>query len=203
MQEDAVTLEINEFLKSNKTNFTISYISDLTCYILEDMEHIKDLMLFLKGSPILRFTILTDLFATDFPEREKRFEIVYNLLSLKLNRRLLIKFCCNEEQKPKSIHSIFSASVWYEREIYDMFGIYFDDSPDMRRILTDYGFIGHPLRKDFPLMGYVQAKYDPVVRRVVYEPLDPNQTFRDFDFSSPWQGPSVVLPGDEKAGFKR
>lgn len=153
----------------------------------------------LKEDKSLRFTILTDLFAADFPNREKRFEIVYNLLSLELNERIIVKTHIDDGEEVHSAHSIFSAAVWYEREVFDMFGITFASSPDQRRILTDYGFVGHPLRKDFPVTGHIQVKYDETLCKVVYEPVTLDQDFREFDFVSPWNGPSYVLPGDEKA----
>jgi NADH-quinone oxidoreductase subunit C len=157
------------------------------------------LLSFVKESPDLRFTILTDLFAADFPDRLKRFEVVYNLLSLKLNRRLLFKIEVTEEEPVPSTTQIFNAACWYEREAYDMFGINFSGSHDLRRILTDYGFIGHPLRKDFPLTGHLQVKYDQSLEQIIYEPVQLEQEFRMFDFLSPWKGPDYVLPGDEKA----
>ncbi|MGC0371444.1 MAG: hypothetical protein DGJ47_000133 [Rickettsiaceae bacterium] len=164
-----------------------------------DVYDLPHLLKFLKRSEYLRFTILTDLFAADFIDRENRFEVVYSLLSLKFNKRILLKAKVPEGVKVPSVANVFSAACWYEREIFDMFGIEFADSPDMRRILTDYSFIGHPLRKDFPLSGHVQVKYDEVTSKVVYEPVSLEQEFREFDFSSPWSGPSEYnLPGDEK-----
>ena len=156
----------------------------------------------LKSDKSLRFTILTDLFGADFPNREKRFEIVYNLLSLELNERILVKTHIDDGEEIHSAHNIFSAAIWYEREVFDMFGVVFTGSPDQRRILTDYGFVGHPLRKDFPVTGHIQVKYDETLGKVVYEPVTLDQDFRDFDFVSPWNGPNYVapsLPGDEKA----
>jgi NADH-quinone oxidoreductase subunit C len=155
---------------------------------------------FLKHHKELRFTVLTDLFAADFPERDKRFEVVYSLLSLKLNKRVLLKIDVAEDDPVHSITSIYSAACWYEREIFDMFGIEFKDAPDLRRILTDYGFKGHPLRKDFPLTGHVQVRYDETLEKVIYEPVLLEQEFRNFDFTSPWHGSREnILPGDEKA----
>ncbi|AVP87321.1 hypothetical protein phytr_3700 [Candidatus Phycorickettsia trachydisci] len=156
----------------------------------------------LKQDHNFRFTVLTDLFVADFPSRPKRFEVVYNLLSLKLNMRLIIKVQLKDKESMPSATSIFSAANWYEREAFDLFGIIFDEHPNLTRILTDYGFEGHPLRKDFPLSGYNQVKYDEKQESVIYEPLDLEQEFRSFDFASPWQGPDNVLPGDEKASFK-
>ncbi|KJV81070.1 NADH-quinone oxidoreductase subunit C [Rickettsia hoogstraalii] len=153
----------------------------------------------LKESEELRFTVLTDLFGADFPERDKRFEVVYNLLSLKLNKRLIIKVYISEKETIPSAMNIFSAACWYEREVYDMYGVNFDGNDDKRRILTDYEFEGHPLRKDFPLTGYTQVKYDEKLKKVAYEPVDLDIEYREFDFSSHWHSPSYVLPGDEKA----
>ncbi|WP_218460463.1 NADH-quinone oxidoreductase subunit C [Rickettsia sp. TH2014] len=153
----------------------------------------------LKESGELRFTVLTDLFGTDFPERDKRFEVIYNLLSLKLNKRLIIKVQTSEKETIPSAMNIFSAACWYEREVYDMYGVNFDGNDDKRRILTDYEFEGHPLRKDFPLTGYTQVKYDEKLKKVAYEQVDLDIEYREFDFSSHWHSPSYVLPGDEKA----
>ncbi|HJD58210.1 MAG TPA: NADH-quinone oxidoreductase subunit C [Rickettsia endosymbiont of Ceroptres masudai] len=153
----------------------------------------------LKESEELRFTVLTDLFGTDFPERDKRFEVIYNLLSLKLNKRLIIKVYISEKENIPSAMNIFSAACWYEREVYDMYGVNFDGNDDKRRILTDYEFEGHPLRKDFPLTGYTQVKYDEQLKKVAYEPVDLDIEYREFDFSSHWHSPTYVLPGDKKA----
>jgi NADH-quinone oxidoreductase subunit C len=161
--------------------------------------HLRSILAALKNDPDLRFTILTDLFGADFPSRIKRFEVVYSLLSLQLNSRLIIKINLEDQERIPSTTQIFSVANWYEREVFDMFGIVFEDHPNLTRILTDYGFVGHPLRKDFPLSGHVQVKYDKNLEQVVYEPLDLEQEFRSFDFTSPWQGPDYVLPGDEKA----
>ena len=155
---------------------------------------------FVKKEQSLRFTILTDLFATDFLGDKKRFELSYSLLSLKLNKRLVLKVRLAEEESIQSICKIYSAACWYEREVFDMYGIIFDNAKDLRRILTDYGFKGHPLRKDFPLTGYVEVRYDEKLKEVIYESVTLDQEFRNFDFVSPWQGPNKgVLPGDEKA----
>lgn len=174
---------------------------DITNFIAYTVSknHVLVLLELLKKSDNLRFTILSDLFAADFPSRHKRFEVVYSLLSLKLNTRVLLKLECAHDEALESVTSIFSAAGWYEREIYDMFGITFVNHPDLRRILTDYGFVGHPLRKDFPVTGHVQVRYDELLQRVVYEPVELEQEFRMFDFTSPWCGPDYVLPGDEKA----
>ncbi len=167
--------------------------------ILAELE-IKDLiscLTLLKEDKDLRFTILTDLFGADFPERSERFEIVYNLLSLEFNLRIVLKI--KTKDTAPSVANIFSCAVWYEREIFDMFGVTFDGCPDMRRILTDYGFVGHPLRKDFPITGHLQVRYDEELKKVIYKPVVLDQEFRKFDFLSSWNGPNYPLPGDEKA----
>ena len=145
------------------------------------------------------FKLLVDICGVDYPDREQRFEVVYNLLSLKHNRRLRVKVAAGEDQPVPSIAGVFSTAGWFEREAWDLYGIYFADHPDLRRILTDYGFEGHPLRKDFPLTGYVEVRYDNEQKRVVYERVNLRQEFRTFDFESPWEGMVRQLPGDEKA----
>ncbi|MFY9589862.1 NADH-quinone oxidoreductase subunit C [Rickettsia endosymbiont of Halotydeus destructor] len=188
---------INKLIAKHNINAQPIKVKDFIAYKIE-ANNLLSFLTILKESEDLRFTILTDLFGADFPERARRFEVVYNLLSLKLNRRLLLKIAVAENETPLSITKIFNAACWYEREIFDMFGISFENSHDMRRILTDYGFEGHPLRKDFPLTGYTQVKYDETLQKVIYEPVKLDIEYREFDFSSPWQGPSYVLPGDEK-----
>lgn len=166
-------------------------------------KEIKKTLIKLKTDKSLRFTILTDLFGADFPGREKRFEIVYNLLSLENNQRIIIKTHIEDGEEINTVSDIFSAANWYEREVFDMFGVIFTGSHDLRRILTDYGFVGHPLRKDFPVTGHLQVKYDEELQKVVYEPVSLDQDFREFNFMSPWKSPAYVLPsvlpGDEKA----
>ena len=145
------------------------------------------------------FKNFTDLTAADYPSREKRFDIVWHLLSPKHNTRVRVTFEADETNAVPSALPVFPAANWYEREVYDMYGVIFDDHPDLRRMLTDYGFQGHPLRKDFPTSGYVEVRYDDEQKRVVYEPVKLVQEFRNFDFLSPWEGTDYVLPGDEKA----
>jgi len=146
-----------------------------------------------------KFEVLIDICGVDYPERAERFEIVYHLLSPRLNQRLRVRIATDETTPVRSVNDVFPAANWYEREAYDLYGIRFSGHPDLRRILTDYGFQGHPLRKDFPLTGYVEVRYDDEKKRVVYEPVKLTQEFRDFDFESPWEGPNYILPGDEKA----
>ena len=155
-------------------------------------------LLFLRDDQNCQFKQLVDLSGVDFPEREERFEVVYNLLSTKHNQRLRVKVSAGEDDAVESVAEVFSSAIWFEREAFDLYGIYFANHPDLRRILTDYGFEGHPLRKDFPLTGYVEVRYDSDQRRVVYEPVKLTQEFRTFDFASPWEG-MLRLPGDEKA----
>ncbi|KJS40233.1 MAG: NADH dehydrogenase [Rhodospirillaceae bacterium BRH_c57] len=143
------------------------------------------------------FRQLVDITAVDYPEREERFELVYNLLSMKHNQRIRVKLTTDESTPVATATTVFSTAGWFEREVWDMYGVYFTDHPDLRRLLTDYGFEGHPLRKDFPLTGYVEMRYDEEQKRVVYGPVQLKQDFRSWDFLSPWEGP---LPGDEKAG---
>jgi NADH-quinone oxidoreductase subunit C len=154
---------------------------------------------FLRDDERCQFWSLIDVTAVDWPAREKRFDVVYHLLSPKQNLRLRVKAEVDESTPVPSIIGVFPAANWFERETYDLYGIVFTGHPDMRRLLTDYGFEGHPLRKDFPLTGFVEVRYDDEQKRVVYEPVELTQEFRNFDFLSPWEGPGYALPGDEKA----
>jgi NADH-quinone oxidoreductase subunit C len=147
----------------------------------------------------LLFKELVDLCGADYPERERRFDVVYHLLSLHHNRRVRVKLETDETTPVPSVVGVFPTANWFEREAWDLFGIFFADHPDLRRLLTDYGFEGHPLRKDFPMTGYVEMRYDESQKRVVYEPVKLRQDFRTFDFLSPWEGSGGLLPGDEKA----
>jgi NADH-quinone oxidoreductase subunit C len=156
----------------------------------------------LRDDPALRFELLVDIAGVDYPDRVERFEVVYQLLSLKHNKRVRVKVATDEATPVPSVTGVYSSAGWYEREVWDLFGVFFSDHPDLRRILTDYGFDGHPLRKDFPLTGYVEVRYDEDQRRVVYEPVKLKQEFRSFDFLSPWEGMNEILPGDEKADEK-
>jgi NADH-quinone oxidoreductase subunit C len=153
----------------------------------------------LRDDALCQFEVLIDICGVDYPERERRFEVVYHLLSPRCNQRIRLKCQTDEATAIPSVVEIFPGANWYEREAYDMYGILFSDHPDLRRILTDYGFQGYPLRKDFPLTGYVEVRYDDDQKRVVYEPVKLTQEFRSFDFESPWEGTNYVLPGDEKA----
>jgi NADH-quinone oxidoreductase subunit C len=157
------------------------------------------LVTFLRDDSNCQMKILTDLFGIDWPEREQRFDVVYNLLSMTHNQRVRVRIQTDEQTPVGTMTTVYSAAGWFEREAWDMYGIMFDGHPDLRRLLTDYGFEGHPLRKDFPLTGYVELRYDDEQKRVVYEPVQLPQEFRSFDFESPWEGAKYVLPGDEKA----
>ncbi len=154
---------------------------------------------FLRDDERCQFWGFTDITAVDWPGRERRFDVVYHFLSPKLNRRIRVKVEADEATPVPSIIEVFPGADWFERETYDLYGVVFAGHPDMRRLLTDYGFEGHPLRKDFPLTGFVEVRYDDEQKRVVYEPVRLSQEFRNFDFLSPWEGPDYVLPGDEKA----
>ncbi|MCR9073070.1 MAG: NADH-quinone oxidoreductase subunit C [Alphaproteobacteria bacterium] len=157
---------------------------------------------FLRDDNQCQFKALMDVCGVDFPEREPRFDVVYNLLSISQNTRIRLKTATDENTPVPSATAVFSSANWWERETWDLFGIFFSEHPDLRRILTDYGFEGHPMRKDFPLTGYVEVRYDDEQKRVVYEPVKLVQEFRNFDFLSPWEGARSLLPGDEKADEK-
>jgi len=160
---------------------------------------IVDVVRFLRDDPGCRFVSLIDVTAVDYPKREKRFDVVYHLLSPTLNARVRLRAEADETTQVPSIIEVFPGADWFERETYDLYGVIFIGHPDMRRLLTDYGFEGHPLRKDFPLTGFVEVRYDDQEKRVLYEPVRLNQEFRNFDFLSPWEGADYpVLPGDEK-----
>ena len=154
---------------------------------------------FLRDDERCQFYSFIDITAVDWPARERRFDIVYHLLSPTKNRRIRVKIEAGEDTRVPSIIDVFPGADWFERETYDLYGVLFTGHPDMRRLLTDYGFEGHPLRKDFPLTGFVEVRYDDEAKRVIYEPVELKQEFRNFDFLSPWEGTDYVLPGDEKA----
>jgi NADH-quinone oxidoreductase subunit C len=162
--------------------------------------YIVSVMRFLRDDPRCLFCNIIDVTAVDWPSRERRFDVVYHLLSPKHNFRIRVKAETDEAAPVPSIIEVFPGADWFERETYDLYGIAFTGHPDMRRLLTDYGFEGHPLRKDFPLTGFVEVRYDDEAKRVVYAPVRLAQEFRNFDFLSPWEGTDYVLPGDEKAG---
>ena len=162
-------------------------------------DQIGRVMKFLRDDQACRFVVLIDICGVDYPERAERFDVVYHLLSPTQNTRLRVKVRTNEEVAVPSVADVFPAANWFEREAFDLYGILFSGHPDLRRILTDYGFNGHPMRKDFPLTGFVEVRYDDEQKRVIYEPVKLAQEFRSFDFMSPWEGAEYLLPGDEKA----
>ena len=166
------------------------------------IEDIIATLMRLRDSMQARFVSFIDLSGVDYPERDRRFDVVYHLLSPTLNQRLRVRVMTDEETPVPSATGVYPGANWFEREAYDLYGILFTGHPDLRRLLTDYGFEGHPLRKDFPLTGFVEVRYDDEAKRVVYEPVSLRQEFRDFDFLSPWEGTDYVLPGDEKAERK-
>jgi NADH-quinone oxidoreductase subunit C len=163
---------------------------------------IVPVLTFLRDDAACQFTVLMDVTAVDYPTREKRFDVVYHLLSMVQNLRIRVKVATDEDGQVPSVVDVFPTANWFERETYDMYGVLFSGHPDLRRILTDYGFAGFPLRKDFPMTGYVEVRYDADQKRVVYEPVKLTQEFRSFDFLSPWEGAEYILPGDEKAEQK-
>ena len=161
-------------------------------------DKIIEVLTFLRDDSSCQFKVLVDICGVDFPEREIRYEVIYNLLSLTHNQRIRLKVMTNSENPIPSVVSVYSTAAWYEREVWDMFGIIFSKHPDLRRILTDYGFEGHPLRKDFPLSGFVEVRYSENENKVVYERVKLNQEFRNFDFMSPWEGAEYILSKDDK-----
>lgn len=181
----------------SKVESSVVAFGDLTIHVAAD--DIVDVISFLKRDVQCQFISIIDVSGVDYPARARRFDVVYHLLSPRQNQRIAVKIQAGEDTVVPSISSVFPGADWYERETYDLYGILFSGHPDLRRILTDYGFEGHPLRKDFPLTGFVEVRYDDEVKRVVYEPVELKQEFRNFDFISPWEGTDYVLPGDEKA----
>ena len=187
---------ITEKLDGQIGTATVAY-GELTLGV--EAGDIIDVLTFLRDDVQCQFVCFTDISGADYPSRARRFDVVYQLLSPRQNQRIRVKVEVGEDETVPSAVDVFAAADWYEREAYDLYGILFTGHPDLRRILTDYGFDGHPLRKDFPTTGFVEVRYDDEVKRVVYEPVDLKQEFRNFDFLSPWEGTDYVLPGDEKA----
>ena len=192
---DDIALRVAEVLGSRILAQEVAY-QELTVRVAPEV--IVEVIAALRDDPELRFVSFIDLCGVDWPQREKRFDVVYHLLSPRRNHRVRVKIETDAETAVPSISAVFPAATWFEREAYDLYGILFSGNPDFRRILTDYGFRGHPLRKDFPLTGFVEVRYDAEKRRVVYEPVKLPQEYRNFDFLSPWEGPDYALPGDEK-----
>ena len=198
MDETLATLgkTIADALGASVTGHAIAF-HELT--VTAKAADIVAVMRYLRDDPRCQFVNLIDITALDWPGREQRFDVVYHLLSPKHNARIRVKIATDEATPVPSVIEVFPGADWLERETYDLYGVVFAGHPDMRRILTDYGFEGHPLRKDFPLTGFVEVRYDDELKRVVYEPVRLAQEFRTFDFLSPWEGTDYVLPGDEKA----
>lgn len=191
--------EFGEYIQGMVSDRVTSYhVKNGELVLFTDVNHIVPLLTFLRDDENCLFSQLMDVTALDYPNRPARFEVVYNLLSLKKNRRIRVKLPVEEAVGVSSAVEVYPSANWFEREVWDMYGIFFMYHPDLRRILTDYGFEGHPQRKDFPLTGYVELRYDEDQKRVVYEPVKLNQAYRSFDFLSPWEGPNYPLPGDEK-----
>ncbi len=200
MSDDSI-LDLAEHIQESLEGFVARFEfvkGELTLYAGRD--HVLKVLKFLRDDPECQFRQLVDICGADYPERAERFEVVYHMLSLSQNNRVRVKISATEDVPVPSATALFSSANWYEREVWDMYGVYFTGHPDLRRILTDYGFEGHPQRKDFPLTGYVEVRYDEERKRVVYEPVQLTQDFRKFEFMSPWEAMTdVQLPGDEKA----
>lgn len=194
------TLEaLGDYIQHTVRDRIASYhVANGELVLMTDVNHILPLLTFLRDDDACLFSQLMDVTAIDWPNRVQRFDVVYNLLSLKHNRRIRVKLPVEENLGVPSAVEVYPSAGWFEREVWDMYGVFFMYNPDLRRILTDYGFEGHPQRKDFPLTGYVELRYDEDQKRVVYEPVKLNQAYRSFDFLSPWEGPDYVIPGDEK-----
>mgnify|MGYP001394230576 FL=1 len=192
--------ELGGYIQSQLPNDVLEqWTANSELNVVVRSEGIARTMKFLRQDPNCLFEMLVDVCGVDYPERQERFEVVYNLLSLRHNQRVRVKLTVDEGVAVPSVHDIFPSASWFERECWDMYGVFFTGHPDLRRLLTDYGFDGHPFRKDFPLTGYVEVRYDDEERRVVYEPVKLTQAFRSFDFLSPWEAMTRSLPGDEKA----
>lgn len=197
---DEVLAELGDYIALKQPEAVIGFdiaFGELT--IRAKREHIVSLMRTLCDDSRCRFGCIVDVCGADYPSRAERFEVIYHLLSPTQNQRIRVKVSTDEDTPVPSITDVYPGANWFEREAYDLYGILFSGHPDLRRLLTDYGFDGHPLRKDFPLTGYVEVRYDEERKRVVYEPVKLMQEFRNFDYLSPWEGTEYVLPGDEKA----
>ncbi|WP_375262944.1 NADH-quinone oxidoreductase subunit C [Palleronia sp.] len=192
--------ELGEHVKNARPDCVLGYhVTNGELTVDVTLASVRSLVEFLKTDKTCRFTTLVDITAVDHPAREARFDLVYHFLSMWQNHRIRLKTQIREDEMAASITGVHQCADWFEREVFDMFGIMFTGHPDLRRILTDYGFHGHPLRKDFPTSGYVEVRYDETAKRVVYEPVDLVQEYRQFDFMSPWEGADYMLPGDEKS----
>ncbi|ETX14520.1 NADH-quinone oxidoreductase [Roseivivax halodurans JCM 10272] len=191
--------ELGEFIAAKRPECVVRFAvveDELTVEVAPS--NIRGLVEFLKTEPTCKFSTLIDITAVDYPQRPKRFDVIYHFLSMYQNHRIRLRLSVREEDIVPSITAVHPSANWFEREVFDMFGLLFSGHPELRRILTDYGFRGHPLRKDFPTTGYTEVRYDEALKRVVYEPVSLVQEYRQFDFMSPWEGAEYVLPGDEK-----
>lgn len=193
--------ELAEYLTEKRSDDVLAtHINDMGELSVDvTPAHLVEFIDFLKTDKTCRFSTLIDITGVDYPSRDRRFDVVYHFLSMYQNHRIRVKAAIREEDVLPSISGVHPSAGWYEREVYDMFGILFTGHADLRRLLTDYGFRGHPLRKDFPTSGYTEVRYDEELKRVVYEPVSLVQEYRQFDFMSPWEGAEYILPGDEKA----
>ncbi|MER8696858.1 NADH-quinone oxidoreductase subunit C [Mesorhizobium opportunistum] len=187
---------LGEKLPGRFSDAVLAY-GELTVHV--EPQNLVEVVTFLRDDARCQFISIIDVCGADYPSRAKRFDVVYHLLSPRQNVRIRVKVQADEETMVPSITGVFPGADWFERETYDLYGVLFSGHPDLRRLLTDYGFEGHPLRKDFPLTGFVEVRYDDEAKRVIYEPVELKQEFRNFDFLSPWEGTDYVLPGDEKA----
>ena len=194
--QDGVIARAEQLLGAQLLRHKEAY-GEITLYVAR--EAILDVLTKLREDPELDFHQLVEIAGVDYPERAERFEVAYHLLSMTKNRRIRVTVATDDKQPVPSVVSLYPVAGWYEREVWDMYGVLFTGNPDLRRILTDYGFEGHPLRKDFPLTGFVEMRYSEEHKRVVYQPVSLAQDFRNFDFLSPWEGGAYALPGDEKA----
>ena len=199
---DSLT-QLAEHIKLRRSNEVLDAVvafGELT--VTSTVSGLLDLVEFLRSDSSCRFSTLVDITAVDHPARPQRFDVVWHFLSMYQNQRIRVKVAIREDEMVPTLVNLHSSANWFEREVFDMFGILFAGHPDLRRILTDYGFSGHPLRKDFPTTGYVEVRYSDAEKRVIYEPVNLTQEYRQFDFLSPWEGAKYVLPGDEKQGAK-
>ncbi len=202
MSEDALK-ELGAEIELKRTDSVISWdVAYGELNVDVSLANLVGFIDFLRSDPSCRFSSLVDITAVDYPDRAKRFDVVYHFLSMYQNQRIRLRVSVREDEMVPSITGLHPSANWFEREVFDMFGIIFSGHPDMRRILTDYGFRGYPLRKDFPTTGYTEVRYDEVMKRVVYEPVKLVQEYRQFDFMSPWEGAEYILPGDDKAEAK-
>lgn len=196
-------VQLAEHIKLRRSNEVLdAKVENDELTVISTVSGVIDLIDFLRSDSSCRFSSLVDITAVDYPARAQRFDVVWHFLSMYQNQRIRVKVAIREDEIVPSLVRVHKSANWFEREIFDMFGILFSGHPDLRRILTDYGFRGHPLRKDFPTTGYVEVRYDEAEKRVVYEPVSLTQEYRQFDFLSPWEGAKYVLPGDEKEGAK-